>query len=391
MGWTLYKPAQFRVFKIIYDFFGYIWDIIRATDHGNQIYLLSKNMSDEDYDNILRRFSYYCPNKMLVKTESMRCLMSKKQILSYNTTQLSEYTRTVLKSIDRNIYFINWKENPNDGWEWIRLLNTNRIDPILYDKSKDRFKHILSKYSENKLEKCYLFGTGPSLENARNHEFSDGYRVVCNTIGKDKELWHWIKPHFIVAGDAIYHFGHTTYAKKFRSDLLQRLKESETYFVYPMEYHPIVSREFVEVEKQLLPIPIKHTFRFNSDLGSRYYLPWIGNVFGLLLLPIGCTLSKNIFLWGFDGRAPNDVLFWKNSKKHSYNDEITELQKEHPMFYEARVPRSNPTKYVRDVFGDELEYILTLLEMDGTHITMMHHSWTPCFQKRYYNQNSPTE
>ena len=383
MSLIMYRSARFRALKIIYDIIGNMWDVIRKTDCGDKIYLYSKTIHQDEYNNIMKRFSYYCPNKTLVKTESLRSIISKRQILLFNTTPLSETLRTIIKAVDRNIYFINFKENPNDGWEWIRLLNTNRYDPVLYNNSKERFRHIISQCKKQKLNKCYLFGTGPSLENARNANFSDGYRVVCNTIGKDKELWDWINPHFIVAGDAIYHFGHTTYAKKFRSDLLKRLKESEAYFIYPMEYHPIVIREFIEVENKLLPIPIKHALKFNDNLTSEYSLPWIGNVFGLLLLPVGCTLSKNIFLWGFDGRAPDDVLFWKNSNKHSYSEDIEELQKEHPMFYEARVPSSNPTKYVKDVFGDELEQILTHLEKDGTHITMMHHSWTPCFQKRY--------
>ena len=43
-----------------------------------------------------------------------------------------------------------------------------------------------------------------------------------------------------------------------------------------------------------------------------------------------CMLSMLVRLWGFDGRAPDDKLFWSNSNKHSYPELMPELIKEHP-------------------------------------------------------------
>jgi len=106
-------------------------------------------------------------------------------------------------------------------------------------------------------------------------------------------------------------------------------------------------------------------------------------VLNLLLLPLGCTLSKNVFLWGFDGRAPNDQLFWANSAKHSYPELMDTLRAAHPSFFEHFVPADKPTQYVRKVHGDQLDECLSQSERDGWSFVMMHKSWTPTLQKRY--------
>ena len=82
----------------------------------------------------------------------------------------------------------------------------------------------------------YLFGTGPSLESARNRSFGRNDRR--NTIVRDPELWHHLKPSFFTASDAIYHFGHNAHARAFRADALRRLQESagRTLFVYPCRF-----------------------------------------------------------------------------------------------------------------------------------------------------------
>ena len=154
------------------------------------------------------------------------------------------------------------------------------------------------------LNKSYIFGTGPPLEKARRQDWSDGYRIVCNTIVRDPDIWNYINPHFIVAGDAIYHFGHTSFAKAFRKDLSKRLASTDTLFIYPDLFHQFISREFEHLSDKLVPGPMGNHQKINVDLTKEFFLPGLGNVLGLLLLPLGCTLSKRVCLFGFDGRAP---------------------------------------------------------------------------------------
>ena len=111
-------------------------------------------------------------------------------------------------------------------------------------------------------------------------------------------------------------------------------------------------------------------------------MPNLGNVLNILLLPLACSLSKSVWLWGFDGRAPDDKLFWANSSKHSYPELLPELQQEHPAFFRTFVPKDKENSYVTAVHGDELDRRLIDAERDGYEFVMMHASWTHTLNKR---------
>jgi hypothetical protein len=249
---------------------------------------------------------------------------------------------------------------------------------------RKRLNERITVLRQEAKSKCYIFGTGPSLEKAIDRKWDDGYRVVCNTIVRDPILWDYLKPDFVVAGDAIYHYGHTEFARAFRRDLRARLEGSNTLFLYPAQFHAVIEREFDGLEGQLIPIPYGWKRKVNVDLSQSFQLPNHGNVLGLLLLPLACTLSKHVYLWGFDGRAPNDKLFWKNSSKHTYPEFMEELKKAHPKFFDHYVPASDPNKYTRDTQGDRLELALQIAEKEGWTFEMMHPSWTLTLQRRYH-------
>jgi hypothetical protein len=187
-----------------------------------------------------------------------------------------------------------------------------------------------------------------------------------------------------VAADSIYHFGHTSHAREFRSDLKKRLFESkgETFFLYPEVFDAIVQREFSAFADILIPAPVGEHRDIHVDLRERFELPKLGNVLNILLLPLACTLSKSVRLWGFDGRAPNDKLFWSNSSKHSYPELMPELLEEHPAFFATFVPKNRESEYVGTFHGDELDQRLTAAEAAGYEFVMMHFSWTGTLNKR---------
>lgn len=280
---------------------------------------------------------------------------------------------------------IDPRTNPADGWEWSRLsclyekVNSSKPDAFALERLSQRLKELKESMPN---APAYLLGTGPSLEAASQRSWNDGFRIVCNTIVRDAELFHHIQPHFIVAGDGIYHFGHTAFARAFRKDLHLRLKESKCLFVFPKLFWPIIRREMLDIKDQLIPIPVGNRRTVHDDLTKSFSLPALGNALALLLLPMGCTLSKRVCLWGFDGRAPGDTLFWSNSTKHSYSELMSSLLENHPAFFDHHVPKSDPFKYTRSVLGDELEWALESAENNGWQFEMMHHSWTPALSKR---------
>jgi hypothetical protein len=268
-----------------------------------------------------------------------------------------------------------------DWWKFASSYLGHKVD---IDSSYELFRNYIKRLQSLELTKCYVFGTGPSLAGAIKREWDDGYRVVCNTIVRDPVLFSHINPHFIIAGDPIYHFSDTAYARSFRSDLCQRLLDSESYFAYPEFYDLLFRRDFATVQDRLIPIPIGSHEDIHTSLLNRFSLPSGGNALPKMLLPIGCSLAKQIELWGFDGRSPSDgdVPFWANSVQHNYADLMPGLKQEFPFFFNDHVPDNDSTAYIQAVHGDRLERRLTAAERVGFSFKMLHHSWTPTLAKR---------
>jgi len=351
----------------------------------NKIYLLvdSTDLQTDTIDNLLSRLFFYLPyyssNNIELITVNSRIVLNNDTIcLGFDSKSISQDI-----SNSSNYYDIDYRTNPTDAWSWCRVVNYCTNVKANIDLSRTIFRTQIELLNKLSYQKSYIFGTGASLEKALDIDWSDGYRIVCNTIVRDSELWNHINPHFIVAGDAIYHFGHTSFAKKFREDLFERLKETKTFFVYPELFHNIVIKDFEEFSDRLIPIPKGQYQKINENLSHNFQLPSLHNVLSLLLLPLACTLSKNIYLWGFDGRAPDDKLFWSNSKKHSYSEFIYELKESHPCFFEYFVPKEDKENYTKIAFGDFFETLLEKAENEGFRFIMMHKSWTPNLQKRY--------
>lgn len=281
-----------------------------------------------------------------------------------------------------NSFNINERSFATEAWSWFDARDYLE-GPQSNVNARENYKYWRHNLDPT-LERAYVFGTGPSLANAIERDWSDGYRIVCNTIVRDQELWHHLRPHAITAGDALYHFGYTDFARTFRSDLIARLQESpETVFIYPNYFHSRVKLDIPIDPKRMIPVPTGRMTTVHDCLEAHFELPALGNVLNKLLLPIGCALSKKVGLWGFDGRAPDDKLFWSNSDKHSYPELMHTLQKAHPAFFDNFVPKADPEKYIRSVHGDVLEHCLVSGEAAGFRFEMMHKSWTETLMRRY--------
>lgn len=282
---------------------------------------------------------------------------------------------------------LDYETNPTDGWALMDLgvaLTGGPGRKVISAARRTFIEHVRTLKAGG-ARPAYLFGTGPSLQLAANRSFADGIAVVCNTIVRDPELWHHLAPAFLTAGDAIYHFGDNAHARGFRADALRRLKESNgrTLFVYPASYDVIVRSEFSDVQSVLVPIPWGEHTDITVDLTKSFALPGVENVLNALLLPLGCTLSNDVRLWGFDGRAPLDSGFWANSNVHAYPELMQSIRDAHPAFFTNLIPAGNEIQYVKQVHGDWLDDRLSEAERRGLHFRMLHHSWTPTLKKRF--------
>jgi hypothetical protein len=350
--------------------------------------------TDEIGNDITGRAVFYLPGFSTVKIPlqggqkaSFRTIFSSTPVLLYGDNDFFPQWAQCFRG---GIFNIDYQRNPYDGWVWHQLVEyATPRDESMAD-ARERFSTCIRQLRRQSLTRSYVFGTGPSLEKALEHDWSDGYRIVCNTIVRDRKLWLHINPHIIVAADAIYHFGHTAFAKAFRRDIHDRLRETDTLFMYDDLFHHLVMREMADCRDRLIPIPTGSHTRIDVDLTREFAAPLLGNVLPHLLLPVACTLSREVFLLGFDGRAPDDKLFWSNSSCHTYSEHMDELRAAHPAFFEFFVPSAKPTQYVEKFHGDVLDQKLSDAEAHGCRFVMMHESWTPTLNRRYLPNQLPS-
>lgn len=336
------------------------------------------------------RFLFSCLGSIPVFRRARRA-----SFLGYlrNTGVVAVDADAVPVRISRNIRWVadlDYETNPIDGWALLELgsaLSHKSLEKSIA-AARELFVARVGELKADGQRPAYLFGTGPSLELAAQRTYSDGIAVVCNTTVRDPNLWHRLNPAFFAAGDANYHFDDNPHARAFRADALLRLQESEgrTLFVYPAPFDVVVRSEFRDVEEVLVPIPWGEHTDITVDLVQRFELPRLGNVLNALLLPLGCTLSQDIRLWGFDGRAPNDNGFWSNSTSHAYPELLRSIWDAHPAFVAELIPKGNEIQYVNSVHGDLLNDRLSDAEGRGFRFEMLHPSWTATLQKRYKAQ-----
>lgn len=347
-----------------------------------EIYIFVDKRQEDSYPDLLERSEFYLSGKF--KIVRYKNAFDFFRFLILYGPYRAVVTTSSLRKFLVSTYFINidYKTNPVDGWAWHEALNL--VSPIQQSEIQESKKRLLEyKQGLSQYTTSLILGTGPSLIKARKLVHLDCYKIACNTIVKDTQLWAQLRPHFIVAGDAIYHFGHNKYATSFRNDLKKCLALNEAIFIYPALYHPFVKKEFSRFTHLLVPIPTGTSDQINYNLFEDFSLPAIGNVLNLLLLPLSTSLTKNIYLLGFDGRAPDDKLFWSNSNDHSYAEFIPDIQVKHPMFFEYFIDNKNPFKYVNTVHGDSLDNNLTALEKLGFEFALISKSYTPTLQKRF--------
>lgn len=376
--------------KIIKNIFNLLRSLIYKPRGENDFFLLIPSAVDPEFTNkivdIKNRLKYFDSKINIITVSKLKL----SQYFNYDLIGLVDHNTQKgkfmsMKKIKYNeVYDLDFENNYLDGWEYHRLLTCLYREEVLEGvesgkKAIGRLKLAL----QSKFSKAYILGTGPSLEKAIEVDWADGIRIVSNTIVKDFELWEHIRPHFIVAGDAIYHFGFSNFAKKFRRDLKERLEESQdTFFIIPSSFYAFCLIEFVAFKDRIIPVPIGDNDNVHLGLTNRYLLPNVGNVLPLLLLPVACTFSKDVFLWGFDGRSPDAKGFWKNSDKHFYNDDVEQLKELHPAFFATLIPKGKQDQYVKNVHGDALDNALIRAEGNGFRFNMMHFSYTEILKKR---------
>jgi hypothetical protein len=260
--------------------------------------------------------------------------------------------------------------------QWTVLTNEERRD--LLDESHQKLAKRIAEVRETGVQTAAVFGTGPSLDQAFEFDFSDTFTVACNTIINSPELLEHVKPAFLCAGDVVSHFGVSTYAAKFREDLVHFLRNSDCIFFTTSDFgflmlskHPDL-RDSIIMCQQTANGPI-------VDLLETFALPKLDSTLNIHMLPLASTVADTVFILGCDGKDPDPEKnedFWNHSQLAQYHDLVETGHQAHPTF-DMRRQAITHTRFV-----DSTEGSLSTGEFMGRRYYCLKPSFTPSLKSR---------
>ncbi|MEO1193664.1 MAG: hypothetical protein AAFY02_18050 [Pseudomonadota bacterium] len=224
----------------------------------------------------------------------------------------------------------------------------------------------------------YVFGTGPSLEEAWRYDYSDGHCIVCNSIVKNAPLLDKLNPIALMAGDPIFHAGPSTYAAAFRESLASCMAERDFHLFVPWRDYGIYLTYLPEdLHERIIGIPLYNGDDYNIDIEKRFAVLGLPNVLTLLLLPVAATFFEHVGISGCDGRPlSQNSYFWGHHKASQFGDQMDAIQRAHPGFFSI----SYNDYYLRHCA--ETERLCQDIEKAGKTVHAVTASFIPALRKR---------
>jgi len=326
------------------------------------------------------------------------------------------------------------KRNMLDPRVLWHLTKVNVVDPIYYfsveadshrrmyiqtleSEQRERLSELLKGNYQallddvGRCERGYVFGTGPSLDQAVEFDYTGGFRVVCNSIVKNKALLNHIKPQLLVFGDAQHHLSPCCYAAKFRQTALEVVNEFGCY-VMTQEYSaPLLLAHFPELENKIIGMPAPgvwemslseimkmvlrrphkipwfdkipgHSEAYNFPTPDRFYVRLTGSVLPSFMVPVVSSVCKEIYIIGADGRAPHgrkpdETFIWSYSSSSQFEELMQTAFDTHPSYF-----RDRPYTENYEIYCENFEGLVHYGESLGKSYYSLAPSYIPALAKR---------
>lgn len=216
--------------------------------------------------------------------------------------------------------------------QWL-LLPKEAREGIL-QQSQERLRSAFAAARAQGLSSATIFGTGPSLDSAFDFNFETTLTIACNTIVASPELLEHIRPRFLTAGDAVSHFGVSSYAGRYRRDLATALLKYEAYFLTTASTGYLLMQRHPEIADRVILCEQTHRGP-NTNLENIWSLPKMDSTLNIHMLPLAMSFADTVYLLGFDGKNPNadkNEDFWAHSQRAHYHDLVETGHSCHPTF-----------------------------------------------------------
>ena len=242
----------------------------------------------------------------------------------------------------------------------------------------ERFLALAEAISAAPPRAAAVFGTGPSLTQAHDYDFTDVLCIVCNTAIADASLMDHLDPRFVCAGDVVSHFGVSAYAARFREDLARTLRERDIYLLTSAAFGVLLIAQHPEIAEKVICCDQKARGPV-LDLTEVWALPQLDSTLNIHMLPLANTFADTVFVVGCDGRDPNPENtedFWAHAPGAHYHELVETGHLCHPTFDRRR------QKITLDRFVDSTETNLSAGERVGKRYFSLTPSFTPALRRR---------
>ena len=259
-------------------------------------------------------------------------VMRWKKSESYQTANIQKHMNKRLPN--RPCYKIDHRAEQYAASHYLMLsrdLNPNK-DKDLAD-SQRKFELLTDRLKQ--YEKSYIFGTGPSLDHAKNYDFSDGLTIACNSMIKNTKLLEHINPSLFAVADPVFHAGCSKYAGKFRQSLCEAIDKFNFDVIVPFRDYKLYLDNLPDGYKdRIIGIPLEHLDAINLDLNKFFAVKSSINILTIFLIPLACSFANQISILGCDGRKiEDDTYFWNHHQDSQFNDEMQAAKIVHPSFF----------------------------------------------------------
>lgn len=275
-------------------------------------------------------------------------------------------------------YFLYTESHTNAALLWYDIFtkcNREQLINISLENITKLFKDMKGH------RKAYLFGTGPSIDDANRYKFSDGVRIICNTIVANDQLLEHIRPNVIAFTDSAFHFGISKYCEKFATDLVKVVNKYDSFCITNQVGHALFHTHYPELRNKIIGVP---AYRFGgpSILSPNHFKTrdYKYTILTRMMIPLAAGMAKTIFLIGFDGKKTNEKYFWKHNKKSQYHENMNDVWDSHRSFF-------RDTDYGEHYEGHckVLSKMINSFEKKGIVFRLLGNSYVPILKERKYH------
>lgn len=199
-----------------------------------------------------------------------------------------------------------------------------------------RFANFVQEY---KSDEVALVCNGPSVASlTSNRPFAKKLKaILCNTAFLNQDFKKYFSIIGLVFADPIFHYGISSYSATFRENVIAEFGNSnEPFFIIiPEKYAHIIFYYMPSISDKVIAVPHEKIDDFNHDLTSFFTAKTTANVLTFLMLPVGSSLAKTIYLFGVDGRPRSEnQYFWSHDKNSQLSDaKMENIRTVHPSFF----------------------------------------------------------